>query len=490
MPPLDSLPAPALRAIEAEALEMSRDRRFGFFTDSLRGELRPSIDLKALRSVRWPPRALSAQTKLLFALIGAAVLCAAAWFLAALQRASQAREGVPWRVLFGGIQIGLSIALAAGYLASGTASAWDFKTFYLAGLAARHGLSPYNSEVLASLGADPGLPFLYSPITLALFVPLSFLPLKVAALLWLGLKLVAACGLVALWRRFVVGRVNVGVLAVLATFGLNAALLIDLKSGNIATIEAALLWLAFLLFVRGRRSWFAAVVVAAALIKLMPIVFLGLLLVPSERRGPSWRVLGAGIAAFAVILGLVQFGGAPWSVGYLHNIPAERPFGESNPSALGLMDMLLGRVGSHAPGTSGLAVALWFVCCAGLLWFSRPTLRDAWRRKSPESWVSIAVLFYALLSPRMIVYSYSLVVLPAFLLASQIWTRGWQRAIAVVLIAAQGIVERGLLHLDSIPAGQPPIWTFIIGNAPYLLILGLWIGLVVTRSSGAGDQGA
>lgn len=59
-------------------------------------------------------------------------------------------------------------------------------------------------------------------------------------------------------------------IALTAVFGWNGAALWDLRAGNVAIVGATLLWGAFGTCAAGRRTAFAALVVAASCLKLAP----------------------------------------------------------------------------------------------------------------------------------------------------------------------------------------------------------------------------
>jgi len=160
---------------------------------------------------------------------------------------------------------------------------WDTETYWLAASAAIAGLNPYDLGDLSRLAHRAvGMPFLYPPATIVLFAPLTLLSVLQAAELWAVAKVALLFGLFRIWQSRFLNKVSpILVLAVLV-FGYNAAAVWDLKTGNIAALEALLLWAAFGAYVGGRRAEFAAWVVAASLFKLLPIAFLLLLLAPSR----------------------------------------------------------------------------------------------------------------------------------------------------------------------------------------------------------------
>jgi hypothetical protein len=372
-------------------------------------------------------------------------------------------------------------------------SAGDFSTFYYAALAFRRGLNPYDLAALTALADGTELaPFIYPPATLVLFVPFTWLPLGAAMLAWLGLKLVLAAVLVALWWGVFVGRTGMLALVAMTLFGFNAALLMDLVTGNISILEQLLLWLAFACYIGERRRAFAFLVAIASVSKLFPIVFLALLLLPSKRNGPSPGVALAGLTLFAVVLLVPPGMAVQWGHGLAASTSVQRPAGEINPCALGVFDTLLDPRWTHGGG-GRVALALWATYCTALLVLSGRALRRTWMAKDPLQWVVVGCMLFALLSPRMMIYSWILPVVPALLLVRALFPPGVGRAAAITILVLQGLVVRALLRADYIQnvAALPFAADVALSNLPFFLTLGLWLGFAAARwgTSGGAEGG-
>lgn len=377
---------------------------------------------------------------------------------------------------------GLALALwmLVRYMAPRAGYAWDFDTFYYAATALVRGLDPYRLDSLAAVaGKHVPLPFLYPPAVLPLFVPLTTLPLGAATVAWLALKGASCIALLALWHRVFVPGTRIATLVLAGVFAFNAALVMDLRSGNVAILEALALWIAFASYARDRRWPFAILVALAGSLKLLPIAFLALLLVPSRHARPSRGPFLAGLGVFGAVLLLPAAWGASWPGVLFAGTPAARPHGEFNPSSLGLLDALLGGPPGAAAGFPDAAVLLWAAYAVALLIVSRNVLRRAWRRGDASEWIAIACVLFALLSPRMMAYSYVLLVAPALMLIERLFPSARDRAIAVALLVAQGVARLGLGadFLLSVP-GLPFRDATVVANLPFLLVLGLWIALL------------
>src|SRR5262249_20314686 len=123
----------------------------------------------------------------------------------------------------------LAAGLAVAYVALGASMPWDFDTYYYAAAAYRSGLDPYSLGALSSVAGKPiELPFVYPPVTLALFAPLADLPLAVARVVWLALNSIAAVLLLLLWRREFLQRFSASLVVTIALLGFDVALLWNL----------------------------------------------------------------------------------------------------------------------------------------------------------------------------------------------------------------------------------------------------------------------
>jgi hypothetical protein len=396
------------------------------------------------------------------------------------------RTVAPWGArVFTGAGIVLLLLGAAAYLAPRTGSAGDFTTFYYAAVAFRRGLNPYDLATLTALADGMELaPYLYPASTLAIFVPFTWLPLSTAMLVWLGLKLGLAAVLVILWWRMFARLSGPLAVVAMALFGFNAAMLMDLMTGNISILEELLLWLAFGYYVQHRRWPFALLVAITSVFKLTPIVFLALLFVPSKRHGSSPQPVLAGLALFGALVIVPPAMTTRWIHGLLTSTSVQRPAGEINPCALGMFDTLLDPRWTHGGG-GRVALALWAIYCAALLVLSSRALRRAWTAKEPLQWVVVASMLFALLSPRMMIYSWILPVVPALLLVRALFPRGREQAIALAILAAQGFVLRALLRADytqNVVALPFPV-DVALSNLPFFMTLGLWLVFAVARSS-------
>ncbi len=358
------------------------------------------------------------------------------------------------------------------------ASAWreprayqfDFKTYYIASQVASVGQSPYNVHNLRAAGGNPHiLPFCYPLATLSLCQPLSQLDYPVAHRVWLGIKAAALALLFLLWRRRFLTPIDWWVLLGASLLAFQAAVVWDVKVGNITVLEQLCLWTGFAFLLKKRTTMFVFFTVLASIAKLVPIAFLVLLFIPALRsRGNTIRAV-AGVAALAVIT-VLPFASAPhlWPQ-YIHAVVSQHPPLQANPSVIGVLDEL-----ARLPDTQFLAVPWikWTMLAAyyALLFLvSRRLVARSLASGSVERCIYVAVFLYALAAPRLIIYSYAIVIVPA--LAMLLPLAGNQRVGVYALLAA--------MCLGGLPILPTAAGKFISDVSPWLLLWGIWLTLTV-----------
>ena len=301
---------------------------------------------------------------------------------------------------------------------------WDFRLCYGAASLLRHGQNPYNNSLLFTVAGSYGFPFAYPLPVAYLFLPFTFLSYPLAAGLWLGLTSILWGVVVGLWwRQFNGGRLH-PFFPLLALLGLNLALPKNLLTGNVATVEALLLWTAFAFLVRKKLPAFAACLLAAAAFKLTPLLFLGLpLLHPQLRR---WRTVAWGGALFALYLAAAYALAPAWFSGYQANVSFNVQQWALkdliNPSSYALCRRLVFTLLPAIPTGASLLFSgvLYGLLIAPVILISANVARRLAKRDWAEvgpAMILYATLVYALIIPRFSDYSYSLVI-PAVLYAA------------------------------------------------------------------------
>jgi hypothetical protein len=225
------------------------------------------------------------------------------------------------------LALAAAVALAVtvvGQSLLGPSAQWDLEAWLAMGHAFREGRDPYVTV--------NHLPFIYPPIAVPLLAPLSLMPDRVAAWVWMALKLAALAGLVAIWRNFV-------------------------------ELRGTALEIVYFIFAFG--SWFCVAVVATAQVKISPALMLGALLVVPER--PRWCAFAASSAAFLASLGLQRQLAPEWFAIFAFRAGSVDERGPSNPALLSLFRDLFPE--------AGLALALWAAAVLVVVFLSVRTLR-------------------------------------------------------------------------------------------------------------------
>ena len=296
----------------------------------------------------------------------------------------------------------------------------DLWTYYLAARAHSLGLDPYSLEVLNSLADRPrsstlfDYPFVYPPMTIYVFEPLIHLRFEDAAILFLAVKAAMLAGLYALWSALFLRRFD----PVFLWFGLlafNSPAYIDMHVGNVSIIEQFLLWSGFAALLARRHAVFCALTAAAALFKLTPLLFLGLLFVPSLRPGRPLLLAGITLGLFGAIAAASYLAIPGAASGLTENLGRHFMLvGALNPSLLGVWEFARQVLGKDA----GLDLPAWLpfllyaaAACA-VLALSFPVLRAL--AVDGRDAILFACLAYAVLMPRLPDYSYIIVLLPAY----------------------------------------------------------------------------
>jgi hypothetical protein len=361
------------------------------------------------------------------------------------------------------------IGVAALYVALGASQRWDFETYYYAASACRAQLNPYDLSALSSVaGKRVDLPFVYPPVALVPFLALSLLPLSTASLVWLGLKLVFLARLLVTWRRIFLREIPMEAMLGVTLFGFNAAALWDLRTGNVAIVEALLLWAGFSSYIRARTVRSACFIAAASVFKIAPIAFLGLLLLGPSTRKKNVLAVVIGVALLALLLVASWPLTVEWARALARSLATEWPTGEVNPSALGILDGILGD--THR----ALALPLFALYACIIALAAVPMIRRLRKTGSRGDWVIVAITLWTLLSPRMMIYSYILMVVPALFVIRSAITSPWTRGFAYMLLMIQGLVR--------LLPGRPPT---VLAEGPFLLTV-LVFALLVARVTSVG----
>ncbi|GJQ21084.1 MAG: hypothetical protein HBSIN02_14390 [Bacteroidia bacterium] len=297
---------------------------------------------------------------------------------------------------------------------------WDFRTYYYAAQAFLQGQNPYPLETLKALSGDRvQFRYVYPPLTLWVFTPFALLPFHSAAVVFLVLKAIVAAYLVRFWGTRFLQEPHWPLFVLFCLFGLNAPFYTDFSAGNISVFEQLVLWAAFSFFLYGRYGMFCGLILIAASFKLLPLLFLALLLVTNHPR--RYHLIALSTAVFAASLVLTSLVSPELFASFLDNLDQSPGRGIVNPSSLAFFtsafDQLRAQTGLDLPPI--LPVLTYGVLVFGLLVIAVRTIRPHRSNRDPE--VKVLVLFFlivtsALVLPRFKDYSFILLILPAYVM--------------------------------------------------------------------------
>lgn len=369
---------------------------------------------------------------------------------------------------------------------------WDFLVYYYAAGAPAHGLDPYAAIVQVP-GFDPPLRFVYPPVLLWAFRPFATLDPVAAGWLFLCAKLAALAALCRLLLAHLRPAAPLGAFALFGWLAFGGATSLDVGSGNVSTFEQLAIWSGFFFLLGGWPLAFCACIVSAALFKIVPVVFLAVLLLHPHPRRIQY-LAGAGVV-FLAGLGLQALVAPGEFAGFLANVSAIRETGSrGNPSSLALAQDtvdLLQRVGVQAlPDWTGPTA--WAVFVAAVLAMTVWTIRGERFDGTPRDGLRLALVCAtaAIVLPRFKTYSYMLLLVPAWMASRHVARDRPHVQVAylgLLCLSAAAPVARlcAAAGLDLMPRSR--IWWFV-PLAQALLVWGTLLTAVREASVRSGYE--
>lgn len=402
------------------------------------------------------------------------------------------KSGVWW--LWGAITTGLAVLVFAWWFRERIL--WDFRLCYCAAWLYRHGENPFANERFFAVSGEE-MPFSYPLPTTLFYMPLSWLDWPLATRLWLVVTVVLLGALVLFWWRRFSGDRRHAWFPLLALLSFNLAIPKAVLTGNVVTVESALLWGAFYFLAKGNVPGFVALILPASSFKLTPLLFLVLPLIhPQVRR---WKPVVIGAALFGAYLASSYALAPGWFNQYLANVSFNvKEWSQVDvlaPSTYGLSRRLISIFSSSLAGPPSVVFseALWVTMVVAVLWISWKAARVLAGRGWAEAGlpaILYATLVYALISPRMSDYSYILVIPAALYTAGTLL--GPPRS--TFLLAAL-LVPLPFISFHDPGTGKPLEGDFFFGFWSYWSLLMVFITwCVFTRnligSNAQGGRGA
>lgn len=298
---------------------------------------------------------------------------------------------------------------------------WDFRVYYSAALCYREGLTPYEINNLFKVHTNVApLPFLYPPLTIFYFIPISYLGVQAALYTYLSLKLLAVVALFRVWFKLLPTNQYWVAFLWLGLFAFNAALLKDIETGNISVFEQLGIWWAVYFWLQEKPWKFALLILIVASFKLMPAIFLGFLFFSRSKN--KWKVFFTSCGIFGLYL-LSNWLIEPELTEIYLSKTAEtviRETGIVNASSLEFFYAIFKRLIPNGFKTPAVITYLLFVVVVGVCSIRRLAQRT--HETNYESRLEMAMLLclsILLVLPRFKDYSYILAILPTFYLITR-----------------------------------------------------------------------
>jgi hypothetical protein len=298
---------------------------------------------------------------------------------------------------------------------------WDFRAYFYATQLLRMGQDPYDFDALAKLAESTRdhdgnlLPFIYPPHAFVWFFPLGGLSHGTAYYIYAALKFCALLAFLVMAHSWVKSPWWRAAMPIFALLLFGGAIPADLRSGNVALFETALLFAGFAMLIRGRSGRFAILAVLACSWKaaLAPFVATPLLV---RKRRPwvqtgavalvipallllSWLFFPALNKGFLEASGSLVDGLAPRANRAALNASSVRIFADVSYLVRGDTNFVL----------IGICYAVWAVV---VIWFMIRTWRKFDLLRDQRVAIAYLVLTYGLLVPRLPLYSYALMIIP------------------------------------------------------------------------------
>ena len=357
---------------------------------------------------------------------------------------------------------------------------WDFQRDYYSVKAILLGLNPYDYKVIKTLVGEYRFSFVYSPLSFFFFAPFALLSYETAQLVALGFYVFVLLGTFIAFSHFLLPNDKYTPLFFFfAVLAFNGAINKSIHTGNVASLETALVFMALLCWLKGRHMWFMILIFAASIFKFTPLFFLGLTFF---EKPPRWRSATIFLIAFILLVAIsLQVVFSVFSISFTEWLAMERT-GVSwcsndlassleNPSTFCLLTELIANCNNVSVQNPVIATifVLWVVT---ILFFTVRAGLYLIREDRDEARIDLVVLIllcYALVLPRFQDYSWVLLI----------------PAVFRVLMAREYATTAGPLmilcliphRVDNFP-GLIYFFNIILIYTPIIVVFGAWLLLV------------
>lgn len=345
---------------------------------------------------------------------------------------------------------------------------WDFRTYYSAAKVAAAGQDPYDFEVLEKTSGT-GFYCAYPPAALWFYRLFLSFDYEVAARLFLFLKCGLLLGLMAIWTGVFLRGESKALFFLFCLLAFNRTISLDLAAGNISILEQFLIWAAFAFYVKRRFPLFCLLIVLAASVKMLPILFLFLVLAADDKR--KYAYFGASAAAFFLYLSVQYVLGPRMFMAFLKG--ASRTLEEGGiiaPSTLAFLreasEGLAARLGIALPvGAEWILFGLAALAVLSISSAACFALRSADTADRGTSMIFFACAVYAIIHPRFKDYSFILLLVPSYAVMKRTKISG-----AFPFLFLLSVLPVPLL----LPTGAFSLRSLFWNHYPLLIAYGVW----------------
>lgn len=348
---------------------------------------------------------------------------------------------------------------------------WDFATYYAAAKMFSEGLNPYDLSRVARTTGGPIFPFLYLPVSIFFFEPFTLLSLPAAKLAFLLTKCAILIGVLALWQLKFLDNPTDGFFILFCLLAFNSAICLDLQSGNISSIEQAILWGSFFFFIRGNMYWFCLLLILSSVFRLTPLAFGMLLLVQRDSGRYRSLALFGGVCTLFVLANFILDPNLMKQ--FLSQLPHiglnQEDIGIKNPATLSMVKFwsrylqdVAGIAVSRTTQMAAYGVVALAVFIVSAKAMCRLNMSSMEQRKQA---VYIAVLAYTIMMPRFQDYQWALLLVPTYALMLRRNVVSFYPVLFLFSILSAK-------HI-TVPGGVM-VSTFVWNYYPWLLAVAVW----------------
>lgn len=330
---------------------------------------------------------------------------------------------------------------------------------------------------------SPQYSYVFPPLILPIFWVFAQLDFITAFHLFLFSKFGLLLGLIELWKRQFLkkeAQEKAGVSFYLfLLFAFGSTLYMDVKAGNISIWEQLVIWSAFYFLMCRQLLVFCLFIILTSIFKVTPLLFLFVLLFTHEKKAAIY-FLGACLAGvFILLLSLILH---PFKFGYfLQNASStigER--GPSNPSTFAFLKDCFHWLALRANITLPESVQVTiFAAIAALVlvltWRAHRILHHTAASEGEYLKITIFLfcLVYALLIPRFMIYSYSLLIPPTYFILRRTAIRQ-NRPSGSAALALLILLPFSVQAYIALPAIAIDILGCLLPYQPLVAAYGVW----------------